>query len=380
MEEEKKQELATEGEEDDDGPPPGFQCIITPRPPQEEKAEADDDEEEEDGPPPGFHSVGPKSPPSLPPDFVDSGLYLCKFSATTIYNAIKFNLSPVTVQITGLNIPDMARSSKQDDIDDDEDGPPPGWEFSTLVNALPKPLSNTTDISDLKTESNDELDEGPPPGWETVLSHQMPPPHTPPLQPSTVSSNIEMGSKQNITRNDEVLPSVSQGTTTPGHSSPATPLIHQLPSSELPGDKGKKEEEKRSGDKRPTSGHQPVSPRQQLPSTTRPSTPATVASSSERAQLVCGTCRKLCLYPRGAKWVQCPGCREVNFVLEAHDIGQVKCGGCSVLLMPTIGDLLCLFSRPKPRDGVVPTELISLCALCFDLLAENMITSFSISR
>ncbi|KAK4386604.1 protein LOL2 [Sesamum angolense] len=296
MEEEKRQELATEGEEDDDGPPPGFQCIITPRPPQEEKAEADDDEEEEDGPPPGFHSVGPKSPPSLPPD--------------------------------------MARSGKQDDIHDDEDGPPPGWEFSTLVNALPKPLSNTTDISDVKTESNDELDEGPPPGWETVLSHQMPPPRTPPLQPSsTVSSNIEMGIKQNITRNDEVLPSVSQGTTTPGHSSPAAPLIHQLPSSELPGDKGKKEEEKRSGDKRPTSGHQPVSPRQQLPSTTRPSTPATVASSSERAQLVCGTCRKLCLYPRGAKWVQCPGCREVNFVLEAHDVGQVKCGGCSVLLM-----------------------------------------------
>ncbi|KAL0328853.1 UNVERIFIED_CONTAM: hypothetical protein Scaly_2317900, partial [Sesamum calycinum] len=292
MEEEKKQELATEGEEDDDGPPPGFQCIITPRPPQEERLKPMTMKKKKMG-----HRL----------DFTPS-----------VRNPLRrfLLLSPVTVQITGLNIPDMARSSKQDDIDDDEDGPPPGWEFSTLVNALPKPLSNTTDISDLKTESNDELDEGPPPGWETVLSHQMPPPHTPPLQPSTVSSNIEMGSKQNITRNDEVLPSVSQGTTTPGHSSPATPLIHQLPSSELPGDKGKKEEEKRSGDKRPTSGHQPVSPRQQLPSTTRPSTPATVASSSERAQLVCGTCRKLCLYPRGAKWVQCPGCREVNFVLE----------------------------------------------------------------
>lgn len=43
-----------------------------------------------------------------------------------------------------LSSSDMARSSKQDDIDDDEDGPPPGWEFSTLVNALPKVTSSTT--------------------------------------------------------------------------------------------------------------------------------------------------------------------------------------------------------------------------------------------
>ncbi|KAL0407369.1 UNVERIFIED_CONTAM: hypothetical protein Slati_4050800 [Sesamum latifolium] len=141
--------------------------------------------DEDDGPPPGFHSVGPKPPPSLPPaDFVDSGHYLCKFSAMTFYNAIKFNESMYVI------LQDMARSSKQDDNDDDdEDGPPPGWEFSHLVNALPEPLSNTTDI---KTESNDELDEGPPPGWESVLSHQMPPPRTPPLQPSSTVSSSEV--------------------------------------------------------------------------------------------------------------------------------------------------------------------------------------------
>lgn len=41
-------------------------------------------------------------------------------------------------------------------------------------------------------------------------------------------------------------------------------------------------------------------------------------TESEKAQLVCGTCRKLCLYPRGAKWIRCPGCQEVNFSLEGN--------------------------------------------------------------
>ncbi|PIN19332.1 hypothetical protein CDL12_07992 [Handroanthus impetiginosus] len=323
MQEEKTEMLTEEEEEeeeDDDGPPPGFQCIIAPQPPPAEKVEAggDDEEDEEEGPPPGFHFVAPKPPPSVSPS-------------------------------------EMARSSKQDDVEDDEDGPPPGWEFSTLANALPKTPSNSTDISDIKIESNEELDEGPPPGWETVLPNQMPPPHTPPLQPSSsVSSSflapncniqvaherfvfsefedIEMESKQKIAKNDEdVPPSVSKSKPITGNSSPATSPLQQLPPSELSCDKGSKEDDKNIGDKKPTYVHQLSSPLQQLPPT--PPTPAPAPSSSEKAQLVCGTCRKLCVYPRGAKWVQCPDCREVNFVLEAHDVGQVKCGGCAVLLM-----------------------------------------------
>lgn len=39
----------------------------------------------------------------------------------------------------------MERTSNQDIIDnDDEDGPPPGWEFNALVDALPKATSTTT--------------------------------------------------------------------------------------------------------------------------------------------------------------------------------------------------------------------------------------------
>lgn len=36
-------------------------------------------------------------------------------------------------------------SIKQDDMDedDDEDGPPPGWEFGKLVNALPKSATSS---------------------------------------------------------------------------------------------------------------------------------------------------------------------------------------------------------------------------------------------
>ncbi|XP_048230986.1 protein LOL2 isoform X1 [Ricinus communis] len=38
--------------------------------------------------------------------------------------------------------------------------------------------------------------------------------------------------------------------------------------------------------------------------------------SSEMAQMVCGSCRTLLSYPRGARHVQCSSCQMVNFVLE----------------------------------------------------------------
>ncbi|KAL1562687.1 proline-rich receptor-like protein kinase PERK10 isoform X2 [Salvia divinorum] len=282
---------AEEEEEDDDGPPPGFQCILNLQPPNY------DDEEEEDGPPPGFDFVAPKPPQLLPSS-------------------------------------DMA-SSKQDDMDeddDDDDGPPPGWELGKLVNAL----ENTTPSPiDIKEESNEDLDEGPPPGWESVLPCQMPQPQTPPLQPpSTVSCNSEMGSKQKTTEmDDEMHQSEPEKMLTPGRSSPASPPTQQLLLSEQPSDAGNKEEENKNEEKRPTPMHQPASPLQQLQSKPHSLMPVPKSSPSEKAQLVCGTCRKLCLYQRGAKWIRCPGCQEVNFVLEAHEVGQVKCGGCAVLLM-----------------------------------------------
>ncbi|KAL6542837.1 hypothetical protein OROHE_010357 [Orobanche hederae] len=295
---ETKLESEEEEEDDDEGPPPGFQCIINLQQPQ--KAEANDeeneDEEEDDGPPPGFDSIAPKPSPSLP----------------------------------SL---DIAKSSKENDTDnDDEDeGPAPGWEFSALANVLPKPTSNTTDI---RAESNEELDEGPPPGWEAVLPRQMPPPHTPLLSSSSVSSSIEIGSKPETMRNDDEAPqSVSQCKPISDHS--PTPS-----SSRLSNDTRNKVNNKKVRIKRPTFGNNPKL-------ISYPCAPPS-SSSSEKAQLVCCTCRKLCSYSRGRKWVQCPGCHEVNFVLEAHEVGQVKCGKCAVLLMyphgaPAVQCTSCLF-------------------------------------
>ncbi|XP_022886250.1 uncharacterized protein LOC111402296 isoform X3 [Olea europaea var. sylvestris] len=233
------------------------------------------------------------------------------------------------------NIADMEMRGKQDGFEDDIDGPPPGWEFCALSQALTsKPQSELTlDTGDIKVERNElhEVeDDGPPPGWETIFPQQMLPPYKPPLQPSLpVSSGHEMGSKRERKNDDEGRPSGSRPESMPEQ------LSQLLPSSAPPADikLGSREVETKNGDKRPVSVPSP----QRLQPRTLPSPPPVASSPSgqttEKAQLVCGTCRKLLLYPRGAKWVQCPGCQEVNFVLEAHQIGQVNCGGCAVLLM-----------------------------------------------
>ncbi|XP_004505056.1 protein LOL2 [Cicer arietinum] len=83
----------------------------------------------------------------------------------------------------------------------------------------------------------------------------------------------------------------------------------------------KKEED----DDGPPPGWQPIpTPPQPLPSV-------------GFAQMVCGSCRRLLAYQRGAKHVKCSCCQTVNIVLEADQVGQVKCGSCAVLLMYPYG-------------------------------------------
>ncbi|KAJ8761555.1 hypothetical protein K2173_004331 [Erythroxylum novogranatense] len=65
--------------------------------------------------------------------------------------------------------------------------------------------------------------------------------------------------------------------------------------------------------------------------------PASSSSGAEQSQMVCGSCRKLLSYPKGARHVQCSCCQTSNYVLEAHEVGQVNCGGCTVLLMYPYG-------------------------------------------
>ncbi|KAI3993417.1 hypothetical protein MKX01_010160 [Papaver californicum] len=57
----------------------------------------------------------------------------------------------------------------------------------------------------------------------------------------------------------------------------------------------------------------------------------------ELSQMVCGTCRTLISYPRGAPRVRCVSCKTINLVLEDHQIGNVNCANCEVLLMYRYG-------------------------------------------
>ncbi|KAL5730352.1 hypothetical protein ACHQM5_003183 [Ranunculus cassubicifolius] len=59
----------------------------------------------------------------------------------------------------------------------------------------------------------------------------------------------------------------------------------------------------------------------------------TCISLKDMGQMVCGVCRSLLSYPKGAMHVKCPECQTTNRVLEGHQIGLVKCRSCFVLLM-----------------------------------------------
>ncbi|KAJ9168858.1 hypothetical protein P3X46_020341 [Hevea brasiliensis] len=94
------------------------------------------------------------------------------------------------------------------------------------------------------------------------------------------------------------------------------------------------EEEKKEVEEGPPPGWQSIPP---PGSSQPPPAPLQQPPSSEMAQMVCGSCRSLLSYPRGARHVQCSCCQMVNFVLEAHEVGQVNCGRCAVLLMYPYG-------------------------------------------
>uniref|UniRef100_A0A0E0JL42 Zinc finger LSD1-type domain-containing protein n=1 Tax=Oryza punctata TaxID=4537 RepID=A0A0E0JL42_ORYPU len=70
--------------------------------------------------------------------------------------------------------------------------------------------------------------------------------------------------------------------------------------------------------------------------------------NKEVGQMVCGSCRILLAYFRGAGYVHCTCCQTMNYVLEAHEVGKVHCGHCATLLMypfgaPAVKCSFCLF-------------------------------------
>ncbi|XP_073312062.1 uncharacterized protein [Primulina huaijiensis] len=150
-----------------------------------------------------------------------------------------------------------------------------------------------------------------------------------------------MESKQKTSKNNDELPrSESQLTTLPflGQSLPPTPQLQQLrlpPSASLAAGS---EEETKDVDKRPTSvpaaspkqyvptedtknmdkrltSVPAASPKQYVPSASHPSTPNVGSSSSanEVGQVKCGNCTVLLMYPFEAPAVKCTSC---SFVTE----------------------------------------------------------------
>ncbi|XP_055803239.1 uncharacterized protein LOC129872318 isoform X2 [Solanum dulcamara] len=308
-------------EDDDEGPPPGWPSIpqqnnqnLLQTTDVEMGSKGHESEDDEDGPPPGWNTVIPqkKLPSSLP------------------------TIEAVTC--------DIEMEKKEEVVEDKDNGPPPRWKLTPKLPQLQTstPPSGTQgasleDIEMEKKEVVEDEDNGPPPGWQLT-------PQLPPLQTSAPPSgtqglaDVEMASKQDCDVEKEGHPLGSESIPMTGHSSPPTPppqSSSSVASSEM--EMGSKQEGTKNEEVRPQIEKQSMSHLRQMKSIVPQSSSHAATVSAEMGQMVCGGCRQLLSYPQGAKLVKCSCCQTVNLVLEAHDVGQVKCGGCAVLLMYQYG-------------------------------------------
>ncbi|GMN58806.1 hypothetical protein TIFTF001_027904 [Ficus carica] len=60
-------------------------------------------------------------------------------------------------------------------------------------------------------------------------------------------------------------------------------------------------------------------------------------SGMEMAQLICGGCRTLLMYTRGATSVRCSCCHTVNLAPGSNQVAHVNCGNCRTTLMYPYG-------------------------------------------
>nr|XP_043625354.1 protein LSD1-like isoform X2 [Erigeron canadensis] len=84
-------------------------------------------------------------------------------------------------------------------------------------------------------------------------------------------------------------------------------------------------------------------------------------------QLICGGCRTLLMYPRGATNVRCSCCHMVNLVPGgSNQVAQVNCGNCRIRLMypygaPSVRCAVCHYitnvnAVPHSHDQTVVVE------------------------
>ncbi|KAF7120311.1 hypothetical protein RHSIM_Rhsim13G0177700 [Rhododendron simsii] len=163
-------------EEEENGPPPGLQS--NPIKQAEIKKEEEIEEEEEEGPPPGWQPIPVKDE---------------EIKEEEVMQEEEEDGPPPGWQ------PVPVKEEEMEEQDDDDDGPPPGWQSNPIKDE---------EIQEKGIEEEDD-DDGPPPGWQTVPP-QLPTPAPPgpslpvaphPLpKPTIVSGNLwsggtSMGSK-----------------------------------------------------------------------------------------------------------------------------------------------------------------------------------------
>ncbi|MCE0481527.1 hypothetical protein HAX54_039337 [Datura stramonium] len=340
-----------EEEEDDEGPPPGFDSLAVPS--QHTNVVIDEAKEDDDeGPPPGWPSIPQQHNQQLlqttdvemgrkehesdnedgPPPGWDT--------------VIPQKILPSSPPATATAICDTEMEKKEEVAEDEDNGPPPGWQLTPQLQPLQTsaPPSGTqqtllADIEMEKKEVVDDKDNGPPPGCKFIPQPQSLQTSTSPSgTQQTLLADVEMESKQDCEVEKEGHPLESESIPVGGHSSPPIPPLQSsssVASSEM--EMGSKQEGTKNEEVRPQIEKQSMSHLRQMKPIVPQSSSHAATVSAEMGQMVCGSCRQLLSYPQGAKLVKCSCCQTVNLVLEAHDVGQVKCGGCAVLLMYPYG-------------------------------------------
>lgn len=83
----------------------------------------------------------------------------------------------------------------------------------------------------------------------------------------------------------------------------------------------------------------------------------------EMDQLICGGCRTLLMYTRGATSVRCSCCHTVNLAPVSNQLAQVNCGNCRTMLMypfgaPSVKCAVCHYiTNVNMSNGRVPVPV-----------------------
>ncbi|PWA97861.1 zinc finger, LSD1-type [Artemisia annua] len=292
--------------EDGRQPQPLADPAAAPEPvPSDTQVEQQDSED--DGPPPGWDSKCESEPkvqeacPSTPPSDTKTGDV--QLSAQNEDGPEPQSLS------RPIPAPELVISDTNvEEQDSEDDGPPPGWDSKCLPEQkLQKTCSSDSKMEDDQRDLHD--DEGPPPGWEPTPQQESQ------AHLSVSSPVVQSGGRMDCEQIN--VKAVNEIPQPPSRQRSITPIEPQVAMSKRP----------RSIERSIT----PIEPQIPMPKRQRS------LDNPEMGQMVCGSCRLLLSYPRGARYVECACCLEENYVLEEHEVGQVVCGSCDVLLMYPYG-------------------------------------------